>query len=201
MESLQDSTNRPYIHLVDGGVGDNIGVRGILEALEELAASAAFRDEVGFGVIRRIALIVVNAHSSPSTEWDREESPPGMISQLLQSSSVPIDRYSYETVELMKDHAEIWKWRRDLMVAEKRLAGATRAEAEASVPKVDLLVLDVSFDAIHDPEERGRFLNLPTSFVLPAEDIDALREVAGRLLRQSAEYRSLVRALGGTPAQ
>jgi NTE family protein len=198
---LQDSKNRPYIHLVDGGVGDNIGVRGVLEALEELSASAAFRGQVGFGVIRRIALIVVNAHSSPSTEWDREESPPGMITQLLQSSSVPIDRYSYETVELMKDHAEVWKWRRDLMVAEKRLAGATKAQAEASVPKVDLVVLDVSFDAIRDPKERARFLNLPTSFALPAEDIDALREVAGRLLRQSAEYESLVRALGGTPAQ
>ena len=49
---LQNSKERPYIHLVDGGVADNIGVRGVLEALEELAASAAFHDEVGFGVVR-----------------------------------------------------------------------------------------------------------------------------------------------------
>ena len=62
MQSFQNSKDRPYIHLVDGGVSDNIGVRGVLEALEELSASAAFRGEVGFGDIRRIVLFVVNSH-------------------------------------------------------------------------------------------------------------------------------------------
>ena len=201
MQAFQDSKNRPYIHLVDGGVGDNIGVRGVLEALEELAASAEFRGEIGFGVIRRIVLMVVNARSNPGTDWDRKESPPGMISQLLQSTGVPIERYSFETVELMKDRAEITRWRRELLVARARLAGATEAQAEASVPKVTLQVLDVSFDAIPDPEERAYFMNLPTSFVLPAEAIDRLREVAGRLLRQSAEYEAVVHDFGGTPTK
>lgn len=86
-------------------------------------------------------------------------------------------------------------------VAGHRLAGASKAEAEASVPKVTLEVLDVSFDQIRDPRERADFMNLPTSFVLPAEDVDRLREVAGRLLRQSADYQSVVRDLGGEPVQ
>ena len=79
MQAFQNSKERPYIHLVDGGVGDNIGVRGVLEALEELGASAAFRGEVGFGVIRRFVIMVVNARSSPRTEWDRQESPPDSL--------------------------------------------------------------------------------------------------------------------------
>jgi len=69
------------------------------------------------------------------------------------------------------------------------------------VPKVTLEVLDVSFDAIPDPKERAYFMNLPTSFVLPPEEVDRLRDVAGRLLRQSPEYESILRELGGTPAQ
>jgi NTE family protein len=201
MQDFQNSKERPYIHLVDGGVSDNIGVRGVLETLEELAASSAFRGEVGFGGIRRIVLMVVNARSSPSTDWDRIESPPGIIGQLLQASSVPIDRYSFETVETMKDRAEIVSWRRELLIARARLAGMSEAEAEASVPKVTLEVLDVSFDAIHDPKQRAYFMNLPTSFVLPPEDVDRLREVAGQLMRQSAEYESVVRELGGNPAK
>ena len=75
---------------------------------------------------------------------------------------MPIERYSFETIELMKDRAEIMKWRRELKVARLRLAGATEAEAEASVPKIILHAIDVSFDAIHDPEERALFMNLPT---------------------------------------
>ncbi len=201
MQNFQNSKDRPYIHLVDGGVSDNIGVRGVLETIEELAASAAFRGEIGFGVIQRIVLIVVNARSSPRTDWDRSESPPGIVAQLLQASGVPIDRYSFETVEMMKDMAEIWKWRRELLVDRARLAGATEAQAEARVPKVTLQVLDVSFDEIRDPKERDYFMNLSTSFVLPAEDVDRLREVAGRLLRQSAGYELVVRELGGTPAK
>ena len=200
MQNFQNSEERPYIHLVDGGVSDNIGVRGVLETIQELAASAAFRGEVGFGVIERVVLIVVNSHSSPSTDWDRKESPPGFVSQLLQSSGVPIERYSYETIETMKDLAEIWKWRRELLVADKRFAGASEAKAEASVPKITLDVIDVSFDAIIDPAERAYFMELPTSFVLPEEDIDRLVEVAGQLMRQSAEYESIVRDMGGSPA-
>lgn len=198
MQNFQRSEERPYIHLVDGGVSDNIGVRGVLEAIQELAASAEFQGEVGFGVIQRIVLFVVNSRSSPSTDWDRSESPPGFTAQLLQSAGVPIERYSFETVETMKDIAEIWKWRRELRVAAKRFAGATKAEAEASVPKVSLEVVDVSFDAISDPEERAYFMNLPTSFVLPAEDIDKLVEAAGRLMRQSAAYESILHGMQDT---
>jgi NTE family protein len=201
MQSFQDSKDRPYIHLVDGGVSDNIGVRGVLETLEELEASSAFRGEVGFGGIRRIVLMVVNAHSSPRTDWDHSESPPGFADQLLQSTGVPIERYSFETVETMKDRAEVHQWRRELLVAQKRLAGMSEAQAEASVPNVTLDVIDISFDAIRDPKERAYFMNLPTSFVLPPEAVDRLGEVAGQLMRQSVEYESVVRELGGNPAK
>lgn len=201
MQDFQNSRDRPYIHLVDGGVADNIGVRGVLEALEELAASAAFRGQVGFGNVRRIVLVVVNARSAPQTFWDGVETPPGIAMQLLQSTSVPIDRYSFETVETMKDRAEISSWRRELLVAQKRLAGASEAEAETSVPKITLKVLDISFDEIRDPKERASFMDLPTSFALPAEDVDRLREVAGRLLRQSPDYEAVVRDMGGTSAK
>jgi NTE family protein len=143
----------------------------------------------------------VNSHSSPRTDWDRKESPPGFVAQLFQSAGVPIERYSFETVETMKDRAEIEKWRRELRVARLRLDGMTEEEAEASVPNFDLRVMDISFDAIPDPEERTYFMDLPTSFVLPAEVVDRLREIAGRLLRQSPEYQSLVQDLCGTPAE
>jgi NTE family protein len=174
-----------------------------MEALEELAFSSSFRDEIGFGDYRRIVLLVVNARSSPRTDWDRNESPPGFVYQLLQSAGVPIDRYSFETIETMKDRAEVYGWRRALLVAQARLAGATEAEAEAGVklPKLALKVLDVSFDAIADPKEQAYFMNLPTSFVLPPEDVDRLREVAGRLLRQSTEYEAMVREFGSPPAR
>jgi len=193
MQDFQDNENRPYLHLVDGGVADNIGMRGVIEALEGLKDSKAYREQRGFGDLERIVLIVVNARSAPATDWDRKESPPGIVGQLLQSSSVPIDRYSFETIELIYDRAEIFKWQRELLIAQDRLAGATEAEAEVQVqsrmPQLSLHVINVSFDEISDPEERDYFMNLPTSFVLEPEAVDLLREMAGKLLRESNDYK------------
>jgi hypothetical protein len=42
-------------------------------------------------------------------------------------------------------------------------------------------------------------MNLPTTLALPAADVDLLREAAGQLLRESADYQSLPRDLGGSP--
>ncbi len=203
MKDFQNSKDRPYIHLVDGGVADNIGMRGVLEALEAVGASATFRGEIGFGAIHRIVVIVVNSRSAPKTDWDRQENPPGTIDQLLKASGVPIDRYSFETIELMKDREEIYGWRREIQILRARLAGATEAEAEARVPfpKLTLHVMDISFDAVKDPAERDRLMNMPTTFVLPAGDVDLLREAAAQLLRQSEDYQSLLRDLGGSPAK
>jgi predicted acylesterase/phospholipase RssA len=37
-QALADGVNRPYIHLVDGGISDNVGMRGVLDALQLLEA-------------------------------------------------------------------------------------------------------------------------------------------------------------------
>jgi|APFre7841882724_1041349.scaffolds.fasta_scaffold01321_4 NTE family protein len=203
MRDLQNSQDRPYIHLVDGGVADNIGMRAVLETFEAMGASAGFRDAIGFGGYRRIAIIVVNARSAPKTDWDRQDTPPGMLSQLTQASGVPIDAYSFDTVEMMKDRTEIYRWRREILLLRARLAGASEAQAETIVPIPNMVVhtVDVTFEDFPEAKERDYLMNLPTSFVLPPEAVDRLREAAGTLLRGSPDFQALVRDFGGTPAK
>lgn len=197
MAALADGENRPYLHLIDGGVSDNIGVRGVLDALEAAFLSHDFADQSGLLRMRRLVIIVVNAHSKKVNDWGRSESPPGMIDQLVKSSGVPIERYSFETVELMKDRAAVARWRRELAVAQARLAGMGEAEAQASIPKIDVYVMEVGFDRIVDPVRRDEFRALPTSFALPEVQVDRLRQVAGELMRQSPDYQAILRSFGG----
>lgn len=199
MQTFQDSSNHPYIHLVDGGVADNLGVRGVLEALEELSFSGSFRRQQAYGGVRRIILIVVNAESDRPNNWDRRATPPNSITQTMQSSGVPIERYTFDTVELMKELVEDASWQRELDIAEARLAGASREEAEARFSEVDMLVFDVSFTAIRNDEDRAYFQGLPTSFSLPDEAVDRLREVAGELLRQSPVYQEVLDVIKAEP--
>ena len=194
-EALEDSENRPYLHIVDGGVSDNLGLRGMLEAFEQLESSPAFQRDMRFSELRHIVVIAVNSRSAPATDWDRKPAPPGIVSQLIQASSVPIDNFSFESVELLRDLAARWADRRELEIARRVDAGQSRAEAEASVPRITFDAIDISFDAIEDPAERREFMEMPTTFVLPAEDIDRLRELGGRLLRNSRPYQVLLKRI------
>jgi NTE family protein len=196
MQSFQDGAARPFIHLVDGGVSDDLGMRSVIDVLEEMEASERFRSASGLENIHRIAVVVVNAASSPSNNWDKSAEPPNAFEQLLQASNVPIDRYSYDTVELMKSLVSRWAMMRELDVARAELKGQSREAAEAATPPVAMYVIDVSFSALTDPVQRSYFENLPTSFVLTPEQVDRLRAVAGEIMRGSAQYQALLKALG-----
>ena len=108
-EAFGDSVHRPYLHLVDGGVSDNVGMRSVLDTLEVLEALHEAGLPTLFDNVRRIIVFVVNSLSSPPTKWDESESPPGTVDILLKSAGTPIDAFSYEAVELLKDTAAQWQ--------------------------------------------------------------------------------------------
>src|SRR5262245_38782055 len=157
--------------------------------MEKLEASSVYREDMGLAKFRRMVVIVVNSHSTPETDWDRSESGPGPLSIMMQASGVPIDRYSYESVELLKDIVARWNMLRELATLRARTSGTP---LPPGLPDFKFYAIDVSFDSIPDLKERRYFLNLPTSFVLSPEEVDRLRE--------STEFQALVKDLGGTPA-
>jgi NTE family protein len=147
--------------------------------------------------VKRIVVLVVNSLSSPPTAWDASEQGPGMVDVLLKSSGVPIDHYSYEAVELLKDISARWDTARHL----RDLAGCSSNKdssvcAAIRVPQAKIYAIDVSFPALEDKAERD-YLNLqPTSFVLPAEAVDRLRAAAGTIIGASPEFQRLLKDAG-----
>jgi NTE family protein len=185
-----DSLNRPYLHLVDGGVADNLGLRVVLDALSLLEVVPALAPRYRLDRVTKVAVICVNAHSAPEKDWDRKPSPPGMVNLAVASAIIPIDRYSAETLALLKEKAEHW---RQLTSQSRRRAAAG---PEAPLSAVQFYPVVVGFAGLADRQERHYFMEQPTSFRLPATAVDRLREVGGRLLRQSPEYQQLLRDLG-----
>ena len=197
MRAFEDGANRPYLHLVDGGVSDNLGMRAILEGFEHLESSPGFRRSMRIDTLRRIVVIIVNSLSNPMTDWDRNERPPNDLQLVLKATGVPIDRYSYEAVELLKDMIYRWQTTRDLRAAGAfaNAGNPALARAAANVPNIDIFAIDVSFEALADAKERAYLMDLPTSFVLPPEAVDRLRAAAGTILRDSTEFQRLVKTM------
>ncbi len=196
-ETYGDSTKRPYIHLVDGGVSDNVGMRGVLDALQFLEALYIAGIPTPLDHVKRIVVVVVNSLSSPPIDWDKSEQGPGMVDVLLKSTGVPIDHYSFEAVEQLKDIAARWQNEREV----RKLAQCSTNKdspvcAAIRVPDAEVYAIDVSFAALKDQAERD-YLNLqPTSFVLPPEAVDRLRAAAGTIILASPEFQRLLKDAG-----
>lgn len=113
-----------------------------------MAQDPRSRQGLNFDTLRRVVLLAVNARSSPEKDWDRRESPPGMLSLALAAPTITMDRYSQDTVAMM-----------GLVVEQLRqkLAGTGNNSLK-------FFPISLSFDNLKDPKERHYFLNVPTSF-------------------------------------
>ena len=156
-ERYNDSAKNPYIHLVDGGVSDNLGMRGVLDALSFLEALQDAGLPSPLDHVRRIIVIVVNSLSSPPTDWDAKEQAPGSVEVLLKSAGVPIDHYSFEAVETLKDTAARWQAMRTV----RELANCeTQKDSpickEVRAPQAEIYAIDISFAALKN-KDRAEF--------------------------------------------
>ena len=199
LQAYGDSVHRPYLHLVDGGVSDNVGMRGVLDALEILEALHEAGVPSPLDSARRIIIFVVNSLSSPPTQWDESETPPGTVDILLKAAGTPIDAFSYEAVELLKDTAVQWQTSRLIRNSAAMAANKDPAVAHAlRVPNAEIYAIDVSFPALKDKAELDYLNRQPTSFVLPVEAVDRLRAAAGTIIAESPEFKRLLKDVGAT---
>jgi NTE family protein len=193
--ALQDSAAQPWLHLVDGGVSDNLGLRAFIDLLEAIHVREDVRRQLGLGRVRRVGLIVVNALSSSQQSWARSPVGPGILDAILQATSVPIDRYSMDSILLMQAMIERWKLQGEIAALEARLDHS----GSPSAP-IEFFPIVIDFDAISDVAERSFFNALPTTFALPEETVDRLRAVAGSLLRTNGTFQRLLRSFDASPA-
>ena len=174
-----DAKKRPYIHLIDGGISDNLGVRGPLEnfiAIDDFQKALKSR---GFKTLpRHLVVIVVNAYTEPDPSIDLSNFAPSLSFIMNSVTSVQIGRYNFETLELLRQSLDTW--------AE---------EVKTQDQKINTHLIEVSFDAIADPTERSFFNNIPTSFKLDEQTVDRLTEAGRRLLRDSPEFQALLTAI------
>lgn len=194
-----DSVNRPYIHVVDGAVSDNLGMRSVLDTLEIIEALHASDQPTPYDQLRRIIVFVVNSRSSPKTEWDKSEYPPGMLESLVKAAGVPIDHYSYEATELLRDKQARWQSMRRIRESPAVDANKDAAVATAlRTPDTAIYAIDVSFAMLKDKVEFEYLNELPTSFRLSDDAIDRLRAAAGKIIMASPDFQQLLQDVGAS---
>jgi NTE family protein len=186
-----DSKKKPYIHLVDGGVADNLGLRAILDRVllkgSVWEAIKGTRNEN----VHKVVIIVVNAETQPEPKWDRTENIPPFGAMMSAYSSISIERYNEETIALLKESVKAWE---DEIKAQRCKEGKLSTKPD-SCGDIQFYVVEVKFDVLKDETERMYFKRLPTAFKLAPEHVDKLRDFAHRTLTNSEAFQKLLRDL------
>lgn len=173
-----DRDAHKYVYLIDGGVSDNLGVRGFLDQVIVQGGMGDFAAKAGIELPPDALIVAVNAQAVAERTFQVTLDLPSMSTVLGAISGAGMYRYNFETIELLQD--SVGRWMAD---------GVGEGEGGTAT------VVEVAFDNLTDPDERSFFNNVETSFKLKEEQVDRLIEVGGRLLRESPEFAQFIKAI------
>lgn len=186
LSRYDDPKKMPILRLVDGGVTDNLGVRGSM--MSPVAQYGNVPDMAGafspeqLRRVRHVLVVVANAQVYTPYPWSESGHGPGLTETLRASFDASLGVLNNETAALAKSGFLMWA----------QHVNAMRPPAAATVD-VNFAVL--TFNQITDSAERQRFNAMPTTFHLQRDQVDALRALAARLLTQAPEFQGFLQAL------
>ncbi|WHP47330.1 patatin-like phospholipase family protein [Mannheimia bovis] len=173
----QDSKERPFIHLVDGGLTDNLGLASILDISDLVGIEDMYKRAGELGV-KNVIVINVNAQNEVSSEIDKSPNVPGLKDVVNTIVNVPIDSTTQINLQRYSQFSDSWN-----------------KYANEQQTKIEMFFVNLGLKELPDGQLKKEVLNIPTSFYLPEKDIDKLRESARILLEQSEVYKKAVMAL------
>lgn len=184
---LSHAADSAFVHLVDGGLADNTGVRTPLEIVAARGGLVASAVAAGFRGVRQRVFIIVNAQVKTDHAEDESADTPGLVRQLRSVIDVPIDRYSETSVRVLADTTR--QWARELQsLPDSELHGVMARDTRFHVIEISLM------NAPAGPE-RDRLARIPTSLRSEEGDVVALRRYARRTLQDDPQWQRLLRDL------
>lgn len=183
----RDASAHPFVHLVDGGLSDNLGVRGLLDRFVADGSIARGFEGAPEGSIRRLVLLVVNAERDVSEAIEHSDHVPttGQVLDTLVFGAGSRD--TQVTLAILRQ--DVQRWSDELIALRGRPGSPFAADAE-------LHAIVVSLRDVQDTATRNALLRLPTSLNLPLHDVRALQRAGAEALRGSAAFARLLRSLG-----
>lgn len=187
---------KPYVHLMDGGLSDNIGLRSIQNAF----SWGPIRWGITNNKIEKLIIIVVNAKTDDQDSLSLDPVPPGLPEVAYKTTTIALDNYSFESIETMRDFTKQRKQTQTtLAVCNNKLKECQSKELFPELSgNIEPVFIELNFERLSDRQQAEHLLSLPTSFSLSKEDIDQLIDAGSQLLDQSTAFQLLIQELNST---
>lgn len=179
LKSYRDENRRPYIHLVDGGIADNLGLRTISERFE-LINSAGFAETAG-SIPDKILIVLVNAEVKPERSIDSTAKKPSTGETMSAYTSAQMDRYNQETLDGLREGMKAFE---------------TNAAQMGSPTRI--YFTEIGFELATVNTVNRFFNNLPTSLQLEELEVDRLVGAGRLLLRHEPTFKRFKEDIGAS---
>ena len=182
--NYMDSKKRPWIHLVDGGIADNLGLRSYYTRFSLEGDPRQAFSELGHPNVRDVLIISVNSFAHKKEKWPLRRAAPGLAETIGSISSDQIGRYNYDTLDIVRYSFEYWT-------------------KQVSTPQrpVSFDFVEVSFNSVHDADQRQALNDIGTNFDLKDDEVDLLIQSADEVLRASPEFQAFLKRANGRVKQ
>lgn len=181
--TYQDKKERPFVHLLDGGLADNLAIRAPLEANLARGGFRANVMESGAQGIRWLVFVVVNAEGHAGFDADRSDRVPSIFRVTQAVADIPLGRYSNDSLELLREALGRWS-------EETRGSDGQR---------IQTYFIEVSLKGVEAEADRQRLRMLPTALSLPPDDVRQVIGAGKTLFRNSPELARLLQDLRKSP--
>ena len=170
-------TPYPFLHLVDGGITDNLGLRAIYEAVELSGGPKAFLKKMNKQKTKHIVAISVDASTKSSHLIKQTNKVPTALQSINAMSDIQIHRYNSATTELFKQ--SLGRWSKQLSTTDTPVKNH---------------FIQLNFEQLSE-EEQVLLNQIPTSLTLTEEQIELLIQTGKKLLKQNPVYIELLNDL------
>lgn len=184
-----DPDRTKYVHLMDGGIADNLALRALLNAFIGLDQDNEAVHRLAL-TTRRVLIISVDGEAAADPTLGRQRIVTGLSQVFSAVSGSQIDAYNFETLVLAQDQVQamVARLKRD------RCAQAPIIDGHACDDVTGNLV-HLSLSDVSDPVARARLQAIPTGLTIPKQDVDTLVAYGEKLIRDNATIQATVSGL------
>lgn len=177
INEYENKQKNQYIHLVDGGITDNLGLLAIYDMME----LGQLHKHVQIDRPKsehHVVVISVDASTTPEHGIGQSADLPSLEQTLNSVTDIQLHRYNDATKELFEKSMQRW-------------AQDASNEQVTVVPHF----IQVSFANTQDPSKRHKFNQVPTDLVLDKAIIDDIIAEGRQQLKTNPKYQMLLRQL------
>lgn len=185
LNAYLDRAAHPYIHLVDGGLADNLGLRAVMDYIVIEGGLWNTVKKINLADVQSIVLISVDASALLPSQWEQSATAPTTMAVLDAATTTPLVNNNFETLEYLRSNLASWR-------SEIKKHQCQRL-SQCRTPQI--YHIEVQLEDVVDPVLRDQLASVPTDFALEPKVVGKLIDAGHEVLISHPEFQRWIKAI------